>query len=292
MVADFIDGSDGSSQLVGVRNGAWGGCAVVEGYCLPSSTGAEGYHLDASCRTPVAGRVHVAALNGIPQILTAKGGDSCFPQLYLFEPGEIVPTDVPLYASSKEGCVELTREESSVYFKLAEPVPLSTFPRVEMSSEGSGNFLARRFVDSEGNALSAVLDFWDTIRNEAVSAVDTDDGGVAAFPTDHAYTWGDYFSGPACDPATELAEIDSCIDHVPRLSARIYRSCNSPLNQVHEAYETGAFGKLGYRWDSYNEECEPREESSYVKYYLLGEEITDELPRLEMLIDDKVHSSP
>lgn len=286
LVTRYAVGDDGSRILVGT----WFEereyqCAFDErGYCLPVDRiqPEVSYFGDDACSTKAFG------FYGEPPMISQKSTSDYCSALEFFERGTEITAGALYSLDPTDTCVEVTPDYGTYnFFRLGTKISLSTIPKAKREMLGVGSLVARRWVDSAGEPLTEVDEFWDTTRDEACTPYETGSGGYVCVSKNYAYVEGNEHLDESCSDTDQRAYA-ICPPETPRVAVRFGQpSCEvANMFTLEAAYGVGAPLGVDYYFENANVTCEQRSMPDVYSAYETDESLLDELPVLELVIDE------
>ncbi|MBX3258076.1 MAG: hypothetical protein KF782_00040 [Labilithrix sp.] len=155
-VARYVDGADGSGLLVGAIDAARGtpcDFTLEPGRCFPppQSWAVVMGFADASCSSPVA-QIYDSGEPALA-IQTARTSEGCPAGRDYYEIGARIDAPTVYVRNAENVCTAQSTSNSYHYYHVGARVALSSFPRAELRQEGTGEVVARRYVDTDGEPL-------------------------------------------------------------------------------------------------------------------------------------------
>lgn len=279
----LIEGDDGSQVYVDVVHSDEGyTCAFDDqGYCLP----ANGYepdarhYEDAACSNPIHGFDH----SNVYLIGVVPWYNRCASMEY-FEP---VPAEAPTtayYRNAAGDCVSTTSTGYN-YFTEGAQILRSELPRAEVELLGDGPLRARRFVDSAGEPLTEVVDFWDTTTDQPCTPFEKTEGGYVCIPKNYASIDANEHLDSNCTDADQRSYA-ICPPGKPNVAVRVgepFFSCSIPkVYTIDAAYEVGESVGLDYYFENEFVECEMRPSFDWYSAYQTGADKMESLVELSL----------
>lgn len=282
LVARYVEGEDGSRALVEARSGILGYTCVFDddGRCIPPES-AVVRHLDSGCSDPVAGyRSNNVSLIAIEEY----DARMCDAGMRFHQVGDAV-TPTQVYERYSNGtCAAATLFADQRFYRIGAEVLPESLPRASLVLEGEGSLLARRHVDGSGNALGAAHSFWDASRDEVCEPVSLPGGRFGCAPAASGRVVRMYYAEAPCLEAAQIGTT-YCAGGPPRVlleSAGGWCRGVAGVSSIAGMYERGAKVGPAYFYAADTVACVERALPPSTDGYLIGAEITDSLPPLEL----------